>query len=202
MRRNTYNIMDFYRGITQQHPLRYGHQFTVEFLGRSLDGIMAGDFVAENPTNIKDNITYYVQSSKIPDVTIAESKVSYLAAGFVVPGVVKYPEAWDVEILLDQDLTQYNRLRSWQEAMSSYTLSAGGYKTIPNVVARVNLLDNTMMRVVKTYIMEGVWIKDLGSVSMQYSEGGGSDVAKCKCTFTMQYWYEEGEGDPLGATSY
>jgi hypothetical protein len=37
---------------------------------------------------------------------------------------------------------------------------------------------------------------------MQYSEGGGSDVAKCKCTFTMQYWYEEGEGDPLGATSY
>jgi hypothetical protein len=58
-----------------------------------------------------------------------------------------------------------------------------------------------MQNVVKSYIMEGVWIADLSQVSLKYSEGGGNAPMTCECTFTMQYWYEEGEGDPLGATS-
>lgn len=200
MKKNSYNLMEFYKNITQTHPLRYGHQFTVEFLGNSLGGVETGDFGPSSPGDIKNNITYYVQSSKIPQIEINSAKVSYLAAGFEVPGVVKYPDSWDVEILLDQDLTQYKRLRSWQEAMSSYKYSGGGYKTIPNVIAQVNLLDNTMQNIVKSYRMEGVWIADLQNIDLKYQEGA-TEISKCKCTFTMQYFYEIQNGDPLGATS-
>jgi hypothetical protein len=189
--------MEFYKNITQAHPLRYGHQFTVEFLGESLNGLTGG-FTASQATDVVGNITYYVQSSKIPAVDISSAKVSYFAAGFEIPGVVKYPDSWDVEILLDQDLTQYKRLQSWMEAMSSFEMSQGGTKTIPNVMAHVNLLDSTMQNVVKTYVMEGVWIQKLGNVEFKYEEGAAS-IAKCACTFTMQYWYDLDEGDPLGA---
>lgn len=93
----------------------------------------------------------------------------------------------------------YRRLKMWHEEISSYRLDGGGKKIIPNVYANVNLLDNTMQNIVRRYIMEGVWISELGDVSFQYQEGA-SDVLKCTCKFTMQYFYEyEGELDPLQA---
>ena len=151
-----------------------------------------------DPNDIVNNITYYVQSSKIPEVNINSAKVSYFAAGFEVPGVVKYPDQWTVEILLGQDMLQYRRLQSWQEALSNYRYSGGGYKVIPSVNARVNLLDSTMRNVVRSYVMEGVWIENLGNLEFQYQEGAAEPM-KCTCTFAMQYWYELDEGDPLKA---
>lgn len=192
---NTYNLMEFYNNITKTRPLRYGHQFTIEFLGSSLGGL-TGYFNPPNESEPVNNITYYVQSSKIPQVEINSAKVAYFAAGFEVPGVVKYPDQWTVEILLGQDLGQYKRLQSWQEAMSSYRLSGGGNKIIPEVKAKVNLLDSKMRNVVKTYMMEGVWIENLSELSFQYQEGA-AEIMKCTCTFTMQYWYDLDDGDPL-----
>lgn len=168
-RTNRYNLMEFYNNITKRHPLRYGHQFTVEFQGASL-GELTGAFGPADPSDVVNNITYYVQSSTIPEVSINSVKVNFYSAGFEVPGVVKYPESWTVDILLGQDLYQYKRLQSWQEAMSNYRLSGGGTKVIPNVIAKVNLLDSTMRYVVKTYIMEGVWIDTLGDVKFEYKE--------------------------------
>ena len=197
-RTNTYNLMEFYNNITKRHPLRYGHQFTIEFQGNSL-GQFTGAFGPSNAGDVIDNITYYVQSSTIPQVEIPSVKVSFYSAGFEVPGVVKYPDQWSVKILLDQDLYQYKRLQSWQEAISNYRISGGGNKVIPNVIAKVNLLDSTMQHVIKTYIMEGVWIESLSDVKFEYNEGNTA-TQSCQCTFTMQYWYEEeNEGDPLHA---
>ena len=197
-RTNRYNLMEFYNNITKRHPLRYAHQFTVEFQGASL-GELTGAFGPASPNDVVDNITYYIQSSSIPAVDINSVKVNFYSAGFEVPGVVKYPDSWQVNILLGQDLYQYKRLQSWQEAMSNYRLSGGGTKVIPNVIAKVNLLDSTMRNVVKTYIMEGVWIDTLSEVRFEYKEGD-TTMQTCDCTFTMQYWYEEdNEGDPLQA---
>jgi hypothetical protein len=115
-----------------------------------------------------------------------------MAAGFEVPGTVKYPEDWSVDIIIDQGLTQYNRLLSWQQAISDFKNSQGGSKTIPNVFAKVNLLDNTMRNITKTYIMEGVWIEELSPLEFQYQEGS-TDIHKCSCKFAMQYWYDYNE---------
>lgn len=197
-RTNKYNLKEFYNNITKSHPLRYAHQFVVEFDGASLNGL-TGEFTAANPTDIVNNITYYIQSSSIPQVEVNSVKVSFYSAGFEVPGVVKYPDSWQVNILLGQDLYQYKRLESWREAISNYRLSGGGNKVIPNVRAKVGLLDSTMQNIVKTYIMEGVWIDNLSEVKFEYKEGD-TTMQSCDATFTMQYWYEEeSEGDPLSA---
>lgn len=74
---------------------------------------------------VGDSITYFVQSSQIPDVEISEAKVNYLGAGFVVPGVVKYPETWKVKILLDNNMTYYKLLQKWQETISSFKNNQG-----------------------------------------------------------------------------
>lgn len=181
-------------GITKNTPLRFGHQFTVEFQGYDLP-----DYLQSTGKSTSENITYYVKSASIPKVDVKSANVSFLAAGFVVPGVIAYPDSWKVDILLDQDLTMYRRLKLWHEEISSYRLDGGGKKVIPYVTANVNLLDNTMQNIVRRYIMEGVWISELGNVDFKYQEGA-SEVLKCSCTFTMQYFYEaQGEDDPLKA---
>jgi hypothetical protein len=70
MKANTYDLKGFYNNIISRHPLRYGHQFTVEFFGRDLGNFFkTGDFVGngdgKDPTNM---FTYYVQSTSIPKV--------------------------------------------------------------------------------------------------------------------------------------
>lgn len=194
MKPNTYDLKGFYNNILSTHPLRYGHQFTLEFFGRDLGNYMkTGDFIGNGDgSDPLTMFTYFAQSASIPKLDIGSAKVNYLAAGFEVPGIVKYPDSWSVEIIIDQGLTQYNRLLSWEQAMSDYRRSQGGSKTIPNIFAKVNLLDNTMRKITKSYIMEGVWIEDLGALDFQYQEGS-SDVAKCSCTFAMQYWYDYNE---------
>lgn len=71
------------------------------------------------------NFSVYVKSSKIPAVDITSAKVAYFGAGFEVPGVIKYPESWEVKIILDQNLTVYKKLRAWMEYHSSYKNSTG-----------------------------------------------------------------------------
>ena len=192
---NEYHIKEFYKNITQKYPLRLGHQFVVEFFGAGLNDMSTAGFGINTKDDLK--FTYYVQSTSIPQVDIGSAHVNYMAAGFEVPGVIKYPDNWSVEIIIDQGMTQYTRLRNWQEAISSYRLNSGGYKVIPNVSAHVNLLDSTMTKIVKTYVMEGAWIESLGDLQFKYNEGS-SEIKKCSCNFAFQYWYElDGEGDPL-----
>jgi hypothetical protein len=190
-RTNEFNLKEFYTGIIKQTPFRFGHQFTVEFF--SNDSEQTSYF-----TNVNGQpITYYIRSTKIPKADIKSATVPFLAAGFVVPGVIAYPEEWDVTILLDSQLTAYTNLKRWHDSISSYKWDGGGKKVIPSVTGKVNLLDNTMQNVVKRYMIEGIWIQELGNVDFQYQEGAG-EVKTCPCKFTMQYFYEvDVETDPL-----
>jgi hypothetical protein len=68
MKQNTYDLKGFYNNIISRHPLRYGHQFTVEFFGRDL-GRLTGEFNGNGDGSIPLNMfTYYVQSASIPKV--------------------------------------------------------------------------------------------------------------------------------------
>lgn len=75
-----------------------------------------------------------------------------------------------------------------------------GNKTIPNINAKVSLLDSDMRTIVKNYIIEGIWIQNLEEIKFQYSDGA-SQALTCKCKFAMQYFYEDtnkySEGNPL-----
>lgn len=190
--KNTYHIADFYKTIAQKHPLQYGHQFILQFiapLGQT-GTILQGDnaFGRKDHTNVQC-FTYWAQSAQIPQITITQANITFLANTFVVPSVIKYGESWDTKILMDQDLTQYKKLQSWQRLISDFSKSGGGKKVIPNVQAKVSLLDNTMQNIKNTFIMEGVWLTQLGNVQFQYKEGGDS-IATCTAKFEYQYFYK------------
>ena len=124
MKDNAYDLKGFYNNIIKHHPLRFGHQFTVEFFtgGSSTTGMFNGNGDGTEPSHM---FTYFVQATSIPKVEITAGKVAYLAAGFEVPSTVKYPDSWTVDIIIDQGLSQYNKLVSWQEAMSDLRTSQG-----------------------------------------------------------------------------
>lgn len=190
--KNTYHIADFYKTIGQQHPLQYGHQFILQFiapLGQT-GSILQGDnaFGRKDSSNVQC-FTYWAQSATVPEQTITQGKVKFLANDFVVPGVVKFGDSWKVDILLDQDLTQYNKLQAWHRLISDFSKSGGGKKVIPNVQGKISLLDNTMQNVKSTFIMEGVWLNQLGQISFEYKQGGDA-VATCAATFVYQYFYK------------
>lgn len=112
---------------------------------------------------------------------------------------------WDVELLIDQELTQYKKLQAWLDLISDLSKSGGGRKIIPNCQAKLNLLDNTMQKVNKTFVFEGIYITKLGQIELKPSDGG-AETAACTATFTYQYFYEATDlenptsADPLSPT--
>ena len=190
-------ILENFTMIQQKNGgIRLGHQFVVEFHGLERIDRPKLKKLLEGLTKNNLSITYYIQSASIPQVEIGSAHVDYMAAGFELPGVIKYPDQWSTKIILDQGLTYYNILREWQEYMSSYWNNSGGDKRIPNVTAKVTLLNSAMDVPIRTYFMEGVWIESLGNIDFEYKEGS-SDIQMCTCNFAFQYWYENKEGNPL-----
>ena len=203
--KNNIHIATFYQNLLQKHPLLYKQQFTIEFIapagetGRAWDGTAFGRSGHEDP----ECFTYWGTSATLPEIKISTATVSFMANDFVVPGIIDYGDGkWDVNLLLDQELTQYKKLQNWMDLISDTSKSGGGRKIVPNVQAKLNLLDNTMQKVNKTYVFEGIWITSLGKVEFA-PQAGGQDVAKCTASFTYQYFYEASDlenptiSDPL-----
>ena len=77
-------LKNFYKGITQETTLMFGHQFTVEFFGPELPPPLRDNQVDGT------NFTYYVKSSSVPKVEIDQAEVAFLSQKFVVPKQVKF----------------------------------------------------------------------------------------------------------------
>ena len=195
---NTINIKEFYNNL-KKHPLRYKHQFTLEIQGTLPGGISLG----EN-SNTDNCITYWGKSTNIPETTVSEAKVDFFGNGFVVPGIVQYPEDWKVTLILDEDLTIYEKIKQWSDYISDLKQSGGSKeidgKTIKPVQGKVNLLDESMQYITETFFIEGIWPKEVSEIKFNYKEGA-SEIKTFDVTFAMQYFYSETDKDPLAATT-
>lgn len=191
---NRYNLASFYKNFVQKNPLFYGHQFFIEFYGTAIASIYGNQWAADNQSQL--NPKFWIKSSAVPKVNIKPATVSFLANGFQIPGVVEYPETWNVTFILDQHLSQYKFLQLQMKYLSSLQASGGGSKIIPDLNARVYLLDTTMTKVVHTFIVEGIWLQSLPNINFQYQQGS-STIQQVNATFTMQYFYTDRTGDPL-----
>lgn len=190
-RPSTVNLKGFYDAIGKGSPLLYDHQFIIEFGGDDLPS-----YIKKGPED-SGSITYYVKSSKIPKVTIQETTVNFLSQDFVIPKQVTYDETWNVNVLVNQDMTHYKSLYEWQREYARLELSGGGRKIIPSITAHVGLLDSTLQQVVRWFTLEGVFPSNIPDLSMQYENA--ANLVDFNCTFTYQYVYDEADGDPLKA---
>lgn len=193
---NPYNLKAFYTNIMKENALLYKYQFIVEFIGLDQYGIT-------DPTDASKNITYYVQSAAIPGFKLVNGTTVFLGTEFRIPGVLQFDHNWQVSVLLNQSMFAYKGLQAWRRAISRLEIDGGGIKTIPNVQARISLLSPDHQSLVKSFILEGVWIKSLSELSLTYTAGGAADPLKCNADFRYQYVYEDPDfsmnSDPLKA---
>ena len=129
-------------------------------------------------------------------------KTTFLGTEFRTPGVLKYGQNWTVKVLIDQNLFAYKGLKNWRRTISRLEIDGGGIKTIPNVQARVSVISPDHQKCVNSYILEGVWIKRLGNIQLQYNTNGGENPSECDVEFRYQYSYPDPDfnmNDPLKA---
>ena len=195
-RQNPYHLKNFYTNIMKENALLYQYQFIVEFSGTDI-----ADYGITSSTEPSQNISYFVQSAKIPGYKLVNGKSVFLGTEFRIPGVLQFGHNWTVEILLNQSMFAYKGLQNWRRYMSRLEIDGGGTKIIPNVQAKIYLLSPDHQSFVNSYILEGVWIKKLGDLQLAYTNGGAEPL-KCSADFRYQYVYpdpdfKELDADPL-----
>ena len=185
------NLKTFYTNIIKKNPLYLNHQFIITFEGADLPA----EFHSQ-PSN-HDSLTYYVKSSSVPEITIAEQTANFLGQDFVVPKGVQYGATWDVTIYAMASMQHYTALRAWCETFADLANNGGGQKTIPNVTAKVHLIDSSMQNDLHDFVLEGIFPSTIPDLSMKYENA--ANIPDLKITFTYQYMYRLDEGDPLAA---
>ena len=136
-----YNVKTFYTQITKNSPLLFKYQFQIE--------LFAGN------ENLTKGFTYYVQSGSIPKFDITKGKVAYFGMNFNVPGTIKYEHDWKCKLLLDQNMTMYEKFRKSMLEFSNLKDNGGGpnARRIPNYDIHLNVLDNEQDIVKETYVL-------------------------------------------------
>lgn len=109
---------------------------------------------------------------------------------------MKYEHNFQTKILLDQDLTMYNKLDTWLKMISRLQLSGGGMKTIPTIKMRIRLLDSEHQYFTTSIVMEGVWINKLGPINLKYAAGDATPLT-VDVEFRMQYYYKDDDEQNL-----
>lgn len=212
------NIADFYNEIQSHKGLRYSYQFLVKLdfeqrmfdpsnRGRysEIDNVLIsqygfnldtlGELTNPNPSKPENNLTFLAQSTSLPQTKIGTVPVAYFAQGFRFPGLIEYDKQWTINILLDQQLTIYRQLRLWQEMMSSIARNSGGNKTIPNVRADIQLLNQYGNQIERRYFVEGIFPTDVPNIDMTYNQGS-SNIKRIDVQFQMQYFRQVDPSSP------
>jgi hypothetical protein len=190
-----FNLKNFYNILMNDKSVLYQYQFVAEFHG------LDPDWGISDSSDAAGNISYYIQSASIPGVTLTTFNTPYLGTEFRTPGVKTFQHSWAVNVLLVQNFKIYDGFRRWQEHISSLQLDGGGDRAIPNVTARMSILDPTSQNKIKSFILEGVWIQNVAQISLQYEQGGGNPM-NIGMSLRYQYVYKDDNfdyNDPLKA---
>lgn len=203
---NIPHLKTYYAGITKKRPALYGHQFIVQFMGGgNINGI---DLTTLSPQlralfTSEQMFSYYAQGADIPQATLNKATTNYFAGKFHVPTVRTWDHTWNTQIILDQDLFMYHVMREWMELMSSYRFNGGGYRVLPDVNLRIKVLDSTHQHFTTSFVLCGVWPKDVSQIQLQYQDS--AQVNQLPVSFSYQYSFEDPDldntlsADPLKA---
>lgn len=75
-----------------------------------------------------------------------------------------------------------------QRYMSSFEQNGGGVKLIPDLKAKVWILDSTMSMAVGCFIVQGIFVTKLADIQFEYAQAS-TQVKEVAATFAMQYFY-------------
>ena len=206
MKPNTHNLTTFYNGVMKGDSPLYAYQFVATF---NFPEDQYKDLVDELQSNTEpaNNLSYYIQTSTIPGVEVTTAKSTFFGTEFKFPGTVKYAHNFSCNILLTQDMRIYHILHAWMKHISDLHNNGGGNKSVPSIQIKIGVLNPTGDKIVRTIVLEGVWISKLGKISLKYNQGGGEPIKAFPIEFRYQYNYIDSDNEtdttdpnPLGAT--
>ena len=183
------DVATFYNTIMKNTPLLYKYQFTVELIG-TVPGF-AGD--------VDSNIAYWAQSANIPAIEVVKAKTAFFGTEFRIPTTVKYEHDWTLKILLDRDMTMYEKMRSWYRIYSDLSRSGGGTKTLPDINMRINLLNPEQTATTQSFVLVGCWPTNIGELKLEYKQDDTTAMT-FDCKIKYQYCFDSTDGisgDPL-----
>ena len=193
------DLKKFYTETIKQHAPYLTHQFQVRI-------IKDEDSWFSDPTNSKSDsnslsFPFYVQSANVPQLTIADTSISFLSQDFVVPKVAQHGGTWNVSLLLTNDLKAYNMIYTWQQSYADLEYSGGSWpnasKAIPNHKAVVDLLDSTHQRSIATFVLHGVYPTGLPTIDFRYENNATTKTP----SFNFVYQYmSDNLGNEAGAS--
>ena len=198
---NLINLRNFYNNIIKNNPLLAEHQFVVTFDGSDLP-----QFFKENGNaGVQEiPISYYIKAADIPEVSIGESTINFMAQDFVVPKGITYGGGtWDVKLMTTNTLNHWIALRNWQRIYADLERNGGGNRSVPNIQAHVHVLDSSMQNIIHDFVLEGIFPTKVPDIPMKYE--ANANIPELSITFTYQYWYYNNDGitpfenDPLKA---
>ena len=107
-----------------------------------------------------------------------------------------YTQEWPITVRCDQNINLRQVFLDWENNAASLYNNAGGLLgTFASTVdAKMILLGEDNQKVMKKYILRGVFPTNTGNIQF---DQGNNGIATFNVTLTFQYWYDEDSGDPL-----
>ena len=171
-----YRINKFYENLKDQGA-RFAFQYQISV---SRDGL--------------EDLQFWASAASVPGRTITSQDFAYQGLTFRVPSTVTFESPWAVTIRCDQSMTIRDAIEDWFNEFADVSKGGGGDKTIPDYRARVDLLDESLQNIVKTYVIEGIYPESYGAITLDTTDGG---ISTFDCNLAFQYYYPEDKGDPL-----
>lgn len=143
--------------------------------------------------------TFFAQASTVPGFTQGVNETQYHGMTFRSPANITFESPWSITVRCDADMKIRDAVEAWIKESADLEKGGGGNKKIPQYNAKVDLLDDELEKINKTYILEGVFPESLGELTIDHAS---TEISTFDLSIAYQYWYaaneESGQGeDPL-----
>ena len=176
------NLQDFYNVLKTQ-GVRLSHQYQLNFTipnGVNLPSIVSEQF---------NDITIWAEGSTVPGREQETTEMFYLGYPFTIPTNMTMTRELTLSIRTQSDMSLHTAILAWKATMSDPDIdngaTGGGDKTLRDIRARMDLLNDKMDEIQASYEMVGIYPTSVGDIAFTNAD---PDIATFDVTFKFQYW--------------
>ena len=176
------NLQNFYNVLKTQ-GVRLTHQYQLNFtIGNNagLPSIVNEQF---------DDITVWAEGSIVPGREQNTTEMFYLGYPMVIPTNMTMTRELPLTIRAQNDMSLHTAMLAWKATISDPDIengaTGGGDKTLRDVRARMDLLDDQMQTIVASYELVGIYPTLVGDIEFSNTD---PDIATFEASFAFQYW--------------
>jgi hypothetical protein len=176
------NLQNFYNVLKTQ-GVRLTHQYQLNFtIGNNagLPSIVNEQF---------NDITIWAEGSQVPGREQQTTELFYLGYPMIIPTNMLMTNELSLTIRAQNDMSLHTAMLAWKATISDPDIdngaTGGGDKTLRDIRARMDLLDDRMENIVASYEMVGIYPTLVGDIAFSNES---ADVATFDATFRFQYW--------------